>query len=276
MNRHDVMINLSRLQILLSGAVFVCVVAAFTSARSSERESTPTTAWVESTLLKNEQELLREKVREPSAIETALKAYVLASMQAWNAEPMAGTASHLPEIASDIVDVVLEEPCIWSPSDGSREAILLARIAWWESRFRDYVDDGNCNIWARKCTTMGVCNLTKLSHEQQKLMMLGTCDGGIAVGIWQVHYPYLGIALMPDGSWHNADYDTGKAKQIVHREEALKDRKVNARVAYAMARQSIRHNAGLCQYSGEPGPCPKGDARLSSALSWSVKHPFHM
>ena len=229
-----------------------------------------------------------DPVVAPDPKRDAITVYVLNAMREWNRGPMAGKATHLEEIARDIVVVALDEPRIWKDSDGAQEAILLARIAWFETRFRDYVDDGSCQVWAKICMTWGSgCNLKKLSQEQATLMTLGTCDGGLAIGLHQVHYPYTGIALMPDGSWHNADYFTKAPREIVKREDALttptmsaeersKHRQTNMRVALAMARQSIQNGAGLMAYVGGDGPerVSMAAQRLDSARAWSAKHPF--
>jgi len=60
---------------------------------------------------------------------------------------------------------------------GRRSAFVALSVAFWETRFRGYVDDGRCNdpVWRK-------------SAQAGKLMKLGTCDGGNAYSIFQVHY----------------------------------------------------------------------------------------
>jgi len=240
---------------------------------------------------------------------SALATYVLEAMQEWNKGPMAGKATLLVEIARDIAWVALERPRIWDGSSGAREAIVLARIAWFEDRYRDYVDQGYCQIWATMCMARGMgCNLDvlkravakkhepilsvnearKKGNEAVDLMNLGTCDGGQAVSIWQIHYECGAIRLFADGGWQNACSaprdkvvrEISKADGLVtpnmSDEDRQKHRRNSARVAHAMARQSIRAGAGLRNYVGGEGPerAEMASMRLDSAMMWSAKHPY--
>jgi len=239
----------------------------------------------------------------------ALAGYVLTAMQEWNKGPMAGKATLLAEIARDIAWVALERPRIWDGSNGAREAILLARIAWFEDRYRDYVDQGYCQIWATMCMARGMgCNLDVLKHTVTKqhqpilsvnearkkgdeavdLMNLGTCDGGQAVSIWQIHYECGSIRFFADGGWQNAcsaprdkvvleiSKTDGLVLPNMSDEDRQKHRRNSARVAHAMARQSIRVGAGLRNYVGGEGPerAEMASMRLDSAMAWSAKHPY--
>jgi hypothetical protein len=179
----------------------------------------------------------------------------------------------LPAIARDIAYVARREPRIWPGSDGTREAILLAAIAWWETRFRDYVDDGSCNRWAQEAyRRTGRLKLKVLAQPAQDLMAVGTCDGGLAASIWQIHFG-SGIVLDERGGWHLA---SGRESGIT-RETALADRRSAARVALAMARQSIQSGVGLEYYVGGGDPIvrrEKARARLSFAERYSRSHTF--
>ena len=207
----------------------------------------------------------------PSLLPSALTAYTLEAMKKWNSGPMVGAATHLPEIAADIAHVAEHEPRVWEGSNGGREAIMIAGLAWYETRFRDYVDSGDCNRWARVCMVGGQgCNLTKLTVEQASLMKLGHCDGGLASTVWQIHFGYTGIALDERRNWHLAEGgEIGITAQA-----ALENRRLAAAVALAIVRRSIQAGARLCHFSGEPGPCPKGDARYNFAMQWFAQHPF--
>lgn len=208
----------------------------------------------------------------------ALASYVLDAMTRWNSGPVAGAVTRMPAIASDIAVVALHGPRIWPGSDGAREALLLAAIGFWESRFRDYVDDGRCNRWASRARQRnGRLNLKTLSREAQALMQMGSCDGGLAVGIGQVHFTSTGFAITNDGRWMDAAFvrnDGSEVREIVTREKAMQDRRALLRVMLTMARRSLQAGAGLCQYTGEPGPCPKANARLEFAERYSRMHPF--
>lgn len=228
-----------------------------------------------------------------------LAGYVLGAMIDWMPHPkkMAGKSTHLAEIARDVAWVSLERPRFWDGSNGGREAIVLARIAWFEDMYRDYVDIGQCQVWAPICMSRGMgmgCNLEvltkKVSAEAAMLMSLGSCDGGQAVSIWQIHYECGSIRLFADGGWQNG-CSPPKTNGVVVRtitksdglvtpnmsdEDRQKHRRDSARVAHAMARQSIRNGAGLRNYVGGEGPERAGMAsmRLDSGLVWYAKHPY--
>jgi hypothetical protein len=211
--------------------------------------------------------------------------YVLHAMRDWNKGPMAGKATHLEEIAHDIVMTAIEEPKARPHSDGSFEAILLASIAWFEDRFRDYVDEGKCNEWMNEVYKKSGYlrpNTNVLTKEQQDLLSLGNCDGGHAATIWQVHFG-TGITLLDDfdcwddpnkscRSWKYVE-EGREGRAVVTKNDALANRQLGARVALAMARQSIRRGAGLVQFAGA-GNEEKAKLRLDKAESYIAKHPF--
>lgn len=230
---------------------------------------------------------------EPEGV-GALAGHTLAAMQDWMPKKMSGKATHLAEIARDIAWVSLERPRFWDGSNGGREAIVLARIAWFEDMFRDYVDDGSCQVWAPICMERGLgCNLEvltkKVSAEAAMLMSLGTCDGGLAVGIHQVHYECGAVRLFADGGWQNAcspprdkvmatiTKSDGLSTPNMSDEDRQAHRRQSVRVAHAMARQSIRVGAGLRNYVGGEGPerAAMASMRLDSALAYYAKHPYH-
>lgn len=129
---------------------------------------------------------IRSEAAEPVEPEGTgrLAGYVLTAILAWDeGVQVSGARTRLAAIARDVAWIGIEQPRIWRGSDGAREAILLAKLAWFESRLRDYVDDGRCQSWAAMCMTYanGVpyCDFAKLPKgEPRDSMMLGTCDGG--------------------------------------------------------------------------------------------------
>jgi len=166
------------------------------------------------------------------------------------------------EIADDIAAVVGSEPAIFEDDDAkTKTASLITSLAFWESNFQLFVDDGTCNSesrmrdWVRHHFTGWV----------------GACDGTLAVSMWQIH-PEGGIYLEPGAGWR---WMTSKDSptEIWTRKDLLRSRRAAVRVALHFARQSIQNGARLCQYTSELGPCPKGDARLQFALRWVTLHP---
>src|SRR5512135_352584 len=205
--------------------------------------------------------------------------YVLEAMKS-AVTPIPGRSASYEDIAHDIATVVLDptEPPMWrSDTTRARTAIMLVSIAFHETSFLAYVDDGRCNDpkW-------------RASEEGRKIMAnAGYCDGGIARSIWQVHTDFGGIYIIP------ANYDDD-SRDIDRREwtyanqtpsggtlvtsDQMKDRKSACRVALHIARRSIRNGARLCQFTGESGSCPKGDIRYDWAeglRGYSRRHPFH-
>lgn len=188
-----------------------------------------------------------------------LAAYIEDTLREWNKGPMAGKATRYHEIARDIAVVVLREPRIWVGSNGSREGVLLVSIAWWETRLRDYVDDGSCNRWMLDAWRRCGGRLSCLPKEALDAMNTGgTCDGGNAASLWQIH----------SGDGDIARHLTTK--------DLYSNRKLAAATALAIARRSIQAGAGLMQYVGGVGPdrAEKARQRLSKAEEWSRKHPF--
>ncbi len=193
-------------------------------------------------------------VRRPQPTPAKLVAYVNKAMQSWR--PSRDDVFYT-SVAYDIATVAFENPPAFAKDlDKSQSAILLAAVAFWESGYARWVDDGLCN--------------RPDELRERKLGWSGACDGGIAVSLWQVH-PENGIVLTQDGGWH---LRTSSDVDYIARESMLASRRTSARVALAIMRQSLRNGGGLCQYSGEVGPCPKADVRLNCARNWIASHPY--
>jgi hypothetical protein len=199
---------------------------------------------------------------EPAYVDPKpLAAHVLGAMRTWAKEDK--NAASFAAIAEDIAVVALSEPPAFEGDESrARTAILLASIALFEgSHYRRYVDEGRCNDIAWRATSEG-----------KNQMLAGDCDGGAAATLWQIHAD-VGLVLYDDErEWVYASQDRGA---FAYSQAAIiADRKKAARVALHLVRRSLRRGAGLCQYTGELGPCPKGHARLRVATSWAAKHPF--
>jgi hypothetical protein len=190
------------------------------------------------------------------------------------------------QVANDLATVVLdpEEPAFWkNDKTKARTAIMMVGIAYHETNYRAYVDDGRCNDpeWRK-------------SEEGAKMMRIsGNCDGGIAHSMWQVHTSTDGIVVMP-ANYDDSSKDTDKREwcyafemkenrcatdegKLIAPKEMASDRQAAIRVALHMARRSIRRGVKLCQYTGEGDVCPKGDVRYNWAegpKGYSTKHPF--
>jgi len=181
------------------------------------------------------------------------------------------------DVSRDIVTVVLDpnEPPIWrNDKTKARTNIMMVSIAYHETNFRAYVDDGRCNSTKWRNSDEGV-KFMKIS---------GNCDGGIAHSMWQVHTGLGGIVTVP------VDYDSNPSDRrewcysyqctshdgtLVAPVEMTTNRQAAIRVALHMIRRSVRNNVGLCQFTGEKGSsCPKGEVRYSWAEEYSKKHPF--
>jgi hypothetical protein len=125
-------------------------------------------------------------------------------------------------------------------ADGHRTGLLLASVALNESRLRGYVADCHCNdpSW-------------RVSAESGQLMRLGTCDGGHAFTVWQMHLP-------PD-----------------QQHAACTDPKIAATYALQRLRVSLGAWKSLRGYTGETDDeAPKAKVRLSLAAEYARSHPF--
>ena len=186
------------------------------------------------------------------------------------------------DIANDITTVVLDskEPSIWkSDTTKARTAIILVSLAFHESRFRAYVDDGRCND----------ANWRKSSEGIKLMGNGGACDGGNARSMWQVHTSAGGIIVVPANYGDSGPFGSNDVNKrewcysyqcseddgtLVTPSQIVTERQSAVRVALHMARRSIRSGSKLCQFSGESDGCPKGDTRYSWAERYSKKHPF--
>lgn len=201
-----------------------------------------------------------------------LVTYLVAAMLFWSPAkehapaPPAETEARYTAIATDIATVVLDEneqTLFPGDMEKAETGLQVAGMAFFESRFWVYVDDGRCNdrTWRKK-------------HFGEQPI----CDGGIAFSLWQIQTRYLaprgralpakldGIALVGDGWEHAPDGYKGR--------DLLADRKTAARVALHMMRQSLRTTRSLCGYTGERGSCPKAKQRRELAHRYFVAHPF--
>ena len=173
-----------------------------------------------------------------------LCAYVLTVMQGWPPPYKLGTVP-LPDVAASIADVAAHDAPAW-PDDttGARSAVLLAALAYFEGdRFASYVDDGTCNKPGFRL------------HDARA--RYGTCDGGLAHSLWQIHEIELADPLE------------------VASATTLTDRTFAAHIALRLARQSLAATGTLQNYTGEwSGPHPKADERLKFALKASAAQPF--
>jgi len=124
---------------------------------------------------------------------------------------------------------------IASTTASAPEALLLASLAFHEGRFRAYVDEQQCND-----------PIWRASRDGRIAMASGgDCDGGWAYSLWQIH---------------PLDARTTARE--------LRDRRAAARIALTIARR------GPCAYTGESGPCPKGETRWRVVRAYSAAHPF--
>lgn len=119
--------------------------------------------------------------------------------------------------------------------DRHRTGLLLMSIAFYESRFRGYVDDGRCNdpVW-------------RALPAAKPLLVLGGCDGGLARSLWQLH------------GFHGP------------REAAIAEALSRARAGFR-AGVGLRWYTGE---SVSRGSTPKSWAREHLAYEWAKLHPF--
>lgn len=129
----------------------------------------------------------------------------------------------------------------------ARAGLLLMSLAFHESRFRGYVADGRCTDgeWRK-------------SDEGRALMRLGTCDGGFASTVWQIHI----------GRGQRV------GTELVTRERALEDPRAGAALALQLAGGSIRFAHSLRYYTGEGAVAPKAREREALATAYYRAHPF--
>jgi hypothetical protein len=209
--------------------------------------------------------ILKQLIEETSPLEDAhhrqLTVYILESMRSW-APPSTIVQTHstasYASIAKDIVDTVLDpgEPSLWKDDkQKTKTAVLSATMALFEGHYWKYVEDGTCNA----------------KDRSNPVLKNGTCDGGAAYSLWQVH-PMRGLVLLDNGLWGWA-VDT-KRSDVVTGEKLLADRRLAAKTALHFLRASIKRDGTLCEYTGESKPCKKAEQRMKFAVNWLEKHPF--
>lgn len=194
-----------------------------------------------------------------------LAAYILSMMKVWSppadqikfSETEADAEARYASIADDVAEVVLAEDSIFPESSGgkAKTAVLMAGLAFKETRFWKYVDSGQCNDYTWRKTPEG----------KKIIYSYGHCDGGLAWSMWQVHIPNKGFNVNGD---------------LIDGPRMVSDRKAAVRVALRLAKRAMA--AGhLCAYTGETNPdgtCtplhPKATERLNFAVNYYVAHPF--
>ena len=236
-------------------------------------------------------------VEAPSSENDTLVRYLYDSMRRWTSLPNedgdpadaaraarnADSRVRIGMTASDIVSVARSEaPLFEGDRDRSRSAVLVATVAFFESGFAEYVDNGQCNDWSWKHPKRTGPDAVAADEIKRRMGLLaaGPCDGGLAYSDWQIH-PFDsmwrdGMVLL-DGprAWSfAADVHDGQEHEIIHGKDMIEDRSKAARVALHMLRRALSGTSNLCGYTGESGGCPKGALRLNFATDWSRKHPF--
>jgi hypothetical protein len=191
----------------------------------------------------------------------ALTKYILESMKVW-APPSSMVQTHstgnFEAIAKDMVDTVLDpgEPALWKTDTSKTKTVtLLATMALFEGHYWKYVEDGTCNK----------------SDRSDPVLKNGSCDGGEAFSLWQVH-PMSGLVLLDNGLWGWA-VDKNRP-DVITGAKLLADRKVAAKTALHFLRASIKRDGTLCEYTGEKKPCVKAAERMDFAVNWLEKHPM--
>ena len=91
-------------------------------------------------------------------------------------ESVAAVRQRIAEVAKEAASLAFSEKPVWAGDDGTRTARLLMCVAFFESGFRGYVDDGRCDDPAWRATPTG-----------RRMMRRGDCDGGHARSLWQLH-----------------------------------------------------------------------------------------
>jgi hypothetical protein len=182
--------------------------------------------------------------------------YLTAAIIAWSHIATERATS----IASDIAEVVESEPPLWSSP--VKTALVVASIAKHESEFAQWVEDGRCNDPEWRKSTEGLRLLRKK----------GDCDSGHAYGLGQMHVAPAVLLVDGDAGWVLLRHPEEGA---ITPKDVIADRKLAFKVELHMLRRSIQARLGLCGYTGEvERPCPKGEKRLETAVTWYKAHPF--
>ena len=176
-----------------------------------------------------------------------------------------------------------ESPIVEGDKDKTRSVALDLAVGFMESGLHEYVDDGRCTKYGAMLRLEQIRkrpNSTSVPKDMRELLKGGTCDGGLAYSMWQIHAKDEvgrdGIVLYPDArEWSYASYAHGKAdgSQTVYARD-FSDRRTAIRVSWHMLRKSIRQRKNLCGYTGEGSICPKAELRMNFASDWMRAHPF--
>lgn len=207
----------------------------------------------------------------------ALRAYLLESLRAWMHEKSTNDndLARYTSTADAVAAVALTETPAWDADiNHAKTAIVVLGLGWMETRDREYVERGWCNNLSRADDgTVTPYKWRKSKNGISVMSVGGACDGGYAYSRWQLH-PEGGLAFSKNDVRHYLDVPGVSPADIITGEKLIESKEIAARVAWRIVRRSIRAGAGLCQYSGEPGPCPKADLRLKFGLGWFDRHPF--
>ena len=126
-----------------------------------------------------------------------------------------------------------------------KEGLLLMSIAFHESQFSRYVDEGKCNDWDWRKTP-----------EARKTLARGDCDNGHAFSLWQVH---------PRDKQERTDLEY---RGPLWRMNAIA-------IARDIMLESLKWDGTLRRYTGETDPLArKAFKRQRMAEVYLAGHPF--
>jgi hypothetical protein len=198
--------------------------------------------------------------------------YLLAAMVSWvpianqvsNGESAESAQARYEATASDIIETVYadDEPAVFLGADGNiKSALELAAIGSFEGGFQKFVDEGGCNVKGFKADRRG------------------SCDGGTAYTIWQIH-PMSGLMLKGTGItsvYYNQQAAKEHPEDVWTGAKLVADRKMAAKVALHLIRISYQEQKSLCRFTGEScleGKHPLADNRHMRAVNYLKAHPF--
>ena len=225
-------------------------------------------------------------------------AVITARCAAWEKiemETLEHTRSRFHSIANDVAQAAaIESSPYTNDALNAHMSEFVLSLAFEESRFREYVDDGRCNNMAWQKTPEGR-HLTAIG---------GTCDGqgkmkiALATSMWQIHADN-GIELLEPvkgvgrDTWNLSFTDMSKSKDLLAESALLapglgsiatrenirgtNNRLLAARTAWHLLRGALRYGKfqNIRSYTGEwGGTCPKSDVRVAFADHWWKSHPF--
>ena len=197
-------------------------------------------------------------------------------------------------IAVDVAQAAAIEHSPYSEDPlNARMANLVSSLAFNESRFEKFVDDGRCNDKKWQGTEEGK-HLTKIG---------GNCDGTYAHSMWQLHAGFGLVLLTPnrdngfrelisnrdaenwagqvDIRWQAIEHDYDMPPGFRHEVDSKNitgeaNRLLAARTAWHMLSNALKASkfTNICRYTGEPLPCPKSEVRLKFADDEWRKHPI--